>query len=135
MRPGSLARPGTARPDPPSSRRRSPLPGCPRTPDGVLARLGLTIAVGGVGTAIWFTSKVLVPRLITPAVLKRAGRAAPTSPRGSGLWVRLPAFLQPTGQRELAALKELIDEEPAEFFGIAAASVDGLFARRPSAGS
>jgi hypothetical protein len=93
----------------------------------VLAGLGLAIALGGVGTAIWFTSKVLVPRLITPAVLKKA---APAPSRGSGPRVRLPAFLQPTGQRELAALKDLIDEEPAEFFGIAAASVDGLFARQ-----
>jgi hypothetical protein len=96
----------------------------------VLAGLGLAIALGGVGTAIWFTSKVLVPRLITPAVLKEAGRPEPTPPRGSVLRVRLPAFLQPTGQRELAALKELIDAEPAEFFGIAATSVDGLFARQ-----
>lgn len=95
-----------------------------------LAGLGLAIALGGVGTAIWFTSKVLVPRLMTPAVLKKAGRAGSARPRGSGLRVRLPAFLQPTGQCELAALKELIDEEPAEFFGIAAASVDGLFARQ-----
>jgi hypothetical protein len=95
-----------------------------------LAGLGLAIALSGVGTAIWFTSKVLVPRLITPAVLKKAGRAGSAPPRGSGLRARLPAFLPPTGQRELAALKELIDAEPAEFFGVAAASVDGLFARQ-----
>jgi hypothetical protein len=96
----------------------------------VLAGLGLAIAIGGVGTAIWFTSKVLVPRLMTPAVLKEAGRPESAPSRGSVLRVRLPAILQPTGQRELATLKELIDAEPAEFFGIAAASVDGLFARQ-----
>jgi hypothetical protein len=38
----------------------------------VLAGLGLAIALGGAGMAIWFTSKVLVPRLMTPAVLKKA---------------------------------------------------------------
>jgi hypothetical protein len=46
------------------------------------------------------------------------------------LRVRLPAILQPTRQRELVALKELVNAEPAEFFGIAAASVDALFARQ-----
>jgi hypothetical protein len=101
----------------------------------VLAGLGLVIALGGVGTAIWFTSKVLVPRLMTPAVLQNAGRpqAAPprrSVPRRSVLRVRLPAILQPTRQRELVALKELVNAEPAEFFGIAAASVDALFARQ-----
>jgi len=101
----------------------------------VLAGLGLVIALGGVGTAIWFTSKVLVPRLMTPAVLQNAGRPQTAPPRRSVLRrsvprVRLPAILQPTRQRELVALKELVNAEPAEFFGIAAASVDGLFARQ-----
>ena len=106
----------------------------------VLAGLGLVIALGGVGTAIWFTSKVLVPRLMTPAVLQNAGRPQAAPPRRSVprrsvlrrsvLRVRLPAILQPTRQRELVALKELVNAEPAEFFGIAAASVDGLFARQ-----
>jgi hypothetical protein len=72
----------------------------------VLAGLGLTVALGGVGISIWFTTKVLVPRLMTPAVLRSAGRP------------------------ELAMLKELINAEPAEFFDIAATSVDGLFARQ-----
>ncbi len=44
--------------------------------------------------------------------------------------MRLPAILKPTRQRELAKLKELIDAEPAEFFGVAATSVDGLFDRQ-----
>jgi hypothetical protein len=101
----------------------------------VLAGLGLVIALGGVGTAIWFTSKVLVPRLMTPAVLQNAGRPQTAPPRRSVLRrsvprVRLPAILQPSRQRELVALKELVNAEPAEFFGIAAASVDGLFARQ-----
>jgi hypothetical protein len=72
----------------------------------VLAGLGLAIALSGVGIAIWFTSRVLVPRLMTPAVLKNARRP------------------------ELAMLKKLIDAEPTEFFDIAATSVDGLFARQ-----
>lgn len=96
----------------------------------VLAGLGLVIALGGVGTAIWFTSKVLVPRLMTPAVLSNAGRPQAAPPRRSVLRVRLSAILQASRQRELVALKELVNAEPAEFFGIAAASVDGLFARQ-----
>jgi hypothetical protein len=95
----------------------------------ILAGLGLAIALGGVGVAIWFTSQVLVPHLMTPAVLKQAGQPAPAPPRGR-MPVRLPGFLGPTGHRELARLRELVDAEPAEFFGVAAPSVDGLFARQ-----
>jgi hypothetical protein len=36
----------------------------------VLAGLGLVIALGEVGLAIWFASQVLVPRLTTPATLR-----------------------------------------------------------------
>ena len=67
----------------------------------ILAGLGLVIALGGVGAAIWFTSQVLVPRLTTPATIR-------TSP-------------------DLAGLRMQVTQEPAEFFGVAAATVDGLF--------
>jgi hypothetical protein len=56
-----------------------------------LSVLGLVLAVGGVGLAIWFTSEVLVPRLMTPATFRAA--------------------------RELADLREIINAEPGEFFG------------------
>jgi len=42
---------------------------------------------------------------------EEARRPEPPSPRGSVLRVRVPAIFQPTGQRELATLKELIDAE------------------------
>lgn len=64
--------------------------------DIFLAVLGLVLAVGGVGVAIWLTSEVLVPRLMTPATF----RTAP----------------------ELADLREIINAEPGEFFGGVAAS-------------
>lgn len=70
----------------------------------VIAVLGLVIAIGGVGVAIWFTSDVLVPRLTTPATLQRA--------------------------KELEDLRQLIKAEPAEFFGVAASSLDELFQRQ-----
>jgi hypothetical protein len=70
----------------------------------VLAWLGLVIALGGVGVAIWFTSQVLVPRLTTPGLVA-------TSP-------------------VLAGLREQIAAEPAEFMGFSAISVDGLFRRQ-----
>jgi hypothetical protein len=67
---------------------------------------------------------------MTPAVLQNAGRPQSVPPRRSALRVRLPAIMQPTRHRELVALRELVNAEPAEFFGVAAASVDGLFARQ-----
>jgi hypothetical protein len=69
-----------------------------------LAVLGLVIAIGGVGMAIWFTSEVLVPRLTTPATLQQ--------------------------ENELGDLRARIRAEPAEFFGVAASSLDELFKRQ-----
>ena len=37
-----------------------------------LAWLGLVVALGGVGVAIWYTSQVLVPRLTTPNTMRKA---------------------------------------------------------------
>jgi hypothetical protein len=62
--------------------------------------LGLAVALAGIGLAIWSTTKVLAPRLTTPGTF------------------RLP---------ELDGLRERIEAEPAEFMGIAATTVDGLF--------
>jgi len=70
------------------------------TGQAFLAGLGLVIALSGVGLAIWSTSRVLAPRLTTPATFR--------SP-------------------ELAGLVERIQSEPAEFFGLMATTVDGLF--------
>jgi hypothetical protein len=71
-----------------------------------LAFLGLVIALGGVALAIWHATQVLMPRLTTSRTLRES-----------------PA---------LADLREQIAREPAEFFGLAAASLDGLFARQNS---
>lgn len=69
----------------------------------IVAGLGLIVTLNGVGLAIWYTSRVLVPRLVTPA-----------------------AFL---ASAVLAPLREQIDREPAEFMGAAAMTVAGLFDR------
>ena len=69
------------------------------TAHALLAGAGLVVALGGVGLAIWFTSKVLSPRLTTPETL------------------RSPA---------LAGLRRVIEAEPAQFFGVAATKVDAL---------
>jgi hypothetical protein len=64
-----------------------------------LAVLGLVLAVGGVGVAIWFTSEVLVPRLMTPATFRSA--------------------------RELQDLRKIMNAEPGEFFaGVVASRPD-----------
>jgi hypothetical protein len=72
--------------------------------DTVRALLGLVIALAGVGVAIWFTSQVLVPRLATSHMLQ-------TDPR-------------------LAGLLKRVDDEPAQFMGVAATSVEDLFAQQ-----
>jgi hypothetical protein len=65
----------------------------------LLAGAGLAVALGGVGLAIWFTSKVLSPRLTTPETLRSPG---------------------------LAGLRRVIEAEPAQFLGVAATKVDAL---------
>jgi hypothetical protein len=69
-----------------------------------LAVVGLVLALSGVGVAIWYTSDVLMPRLTTPAIFRSL--------------------------RELDGLRGAIDREPAEFFGVAATTVEGLFVRQ-----
>jgi hypothetical protein len=65
----------------------------------LLAGAGLAVALGGVGLAIWFTSKVLSPRLTTPQTLRSPG---------------------------LAGLRQVIEAEPAQFLGVVATKVDAL---------
>lgn len=69
------------------------------TGHALLAGVGLTVALVGVGLAIWFTSKVLSPRLTTPQTL------------------RSPA---------LAGLRQVIEAKPAQFLGVTATKVDTL---------
>jgi len=69
-----------------------------------LAVAGLAIAIGGVAVAIWFTGEVLVPRLTTTATIE--------------------------SDKELADLRQLINGQSAEFFGVAATSVEELFRRQ-----
>lgn len=66
----------------------------------LLAGLGLVLALAGVGLAIWSTSKVLAPRLTTRKTVM---------------------------SRELASLRQDIEAEPEQFFGVAATSVAGIF--------
>lgn len=71
----------------------------------LLAGAGLVLALLGVGLAIWSTSRVLTPRLMTPEEL------------------RSPA---------LKSLRETIEKEPAQFFGVAGSTVTGLLLHRPA---
>ncbi len=66
----------------------------------LLAGLGLVLALAGVGIAIWSTSKVLAPRLTTRKTVMSPG---------------------------LASLRQDIEAEPEQFFGLTATSVTGLF--------
>ena len=65
----------------------------------LIAGAGLATSLGGVVLAIWFTGKVLSPRLTTPATLRSPG---------------------------LAGLRRVIEAEPAQFFGVVATKVDAL---------
>jgi hypothetical protein len=69
------------------------------TGHALVAGAGLAVALGGVGLAIWFTSKVLTPRLTTPETLR--------SP-------------------SLAGLRQVIETQPAQFFGVVATRVNVL---------
>jgi len=65
----------------------------------LIAGAGLATSLGGVVLAIWFTGKVLSPRLTTPETLRSPG---------------------------LAGLRRVIEAEPAQFFGVVATKVDAL---------
>ena len=65
----------------------------------LIAGVGLAVALGGVGLAIWFTGKVLSPRITTPETLRSPG---------------------------LAGLRRVIEAEPGQFFGVVATKVDAL---------
>lgn len=82
--------------------------------DSVLAGAGLVCALAGVGLAIWFTSRVLMPRLTTPAVFTE---------QETSLLTRRKSV-------RLAKLTSQIDREPAYFFGELATSLSDLLARR-----
>ena len=71
----------------------------------VVAGVGLIVALAGVVLAIWFTSKVLTPRLTTPG-----------------------AFIARKTKADLASLTASIDEEPSYFFGVVADNVSDLLA-------
>jgi len=91
--------------------------------DSVLAGVGLVCALGGVGLAIWFTSKVLTPRLTTPASF--------TQERTSLVFTKEKApYVTTKTAPELAALVGLIDNQPTYFFGELATSVSDLLGRR-----
>lgn len=69
----------------------------------LIAGAALVVALAGVGLAIWQTSRVLVPPVTTPATLR---------------------------QDSTKELREIIDESPADFFGLAATSVEDLLRHR-----
>ncbi len=64
-----------------------------------LAGGGLALALLGVGVAIWFTGKVLSPRLTTTETVRSSA---------------------------LDGLRRMLEAQPAQFFGVVATSVDAL---------
>jgi hypothetical protein len=82
--------------------------------DSVVAGAGLVCALAGIGLAIWFTSRVLMPRLTTPAVFTE---------QQTSLFTRKASL-------KLAALTDQVDKDPTYFFGELATSVSDLLARR-----
>jgi hypothetical protein len=75
------------------------------TGHAVVAGAGLACALAGVMLAIWFTTRVLLPRLTTPAVFT-------------------------TEKKALAGLTAQVDRDRSYFFGELAASTGDLLARR-----
>jgi len=75
------------------------------TRHALLAGGGLVLTLLGVGLAIWSTSRVLAPRLMTPEALRSSA---------------------------LKGLREMIENEPAQFFGVAGSTVTGLLLHRPA---
>lgn len=69
----------------------------------LIAGAALVVALTGVGLAIWQTSRVLVPPVTTPATLR---------------------------QDSTKGLREIIDATPADFFGLAATSVEDVLRHR-----
>ena len=69
----------------------------------LIAGAALVVALTGVGLAIWQTGRVLVPPVTTPATLR---------------------------QNSTKELRETIDAAPADFFGLAATSVEDLLRHR-----
>jgi hypothetical protein len=93
----------------------------------VVAGLGLLIALAGIGVAIWYTSAVLMPRLVTPATLVAVewekGRVARWE---SALMVRLRI----PERHPLDELRTQVNGSPEHFFGVLARDVDGLLRYR-----
>jgi hypothetical protein len=89
-----------------------------------LAAVGLVIALGGVGLAIWRTSKVLSPRLTTPAQLPDP--AAQVPPPAGGRWATVSGLFRVDQDAVLTKLVKQVNDEPDYFLGILAASVADL---------
>jgi hypothetical protein len=90
--------------------------------NAVVAGIGLACALVGVMLAIWFTSRVLMPRLTTPAVFTKEERSLSVT--------RKAPFFGWKKSVKLAGLTSSIDGDPSYFLGELATSVNGLLARR-----
>lgn len=89
----------------------------------VVAGIGLLIALCGIGIAIWYTTDVLMPRLVTPATLLAD---QPEKPRVLAIAARL-------GIRERHPLDDLraqISQSPEQVFGVLARDIPGLLRYR-----
>jgi hypothetical protein len=90
--------------------------------NAVVAGIGLACALAGVMLSIWFTTKVLAPRLTTPAVFQELRTTR-------SLTIR-PWFVNQKTSVRLARLTTEIDQNATYFFGELATSVDDLLTRR-----
>lgn len=89
----------------------------------VLAAVGLVVALGGVGLAIWRTSQVLSPRLMTPAQLPDPAAQAPPA-GGRRVW--MPGWFRVDQDAVLSTFVQQVDDEPDYFLGVLAGSVADL---------
>jgi hypothetical protein len=89
-----------------------------------LAAVGLVVALGGVGLAIWRTSKVLSPQLTTPAQLPTPPAQGP--PAAGGRRATVSGLFRVDQNAELTKLVRQINDEPDYFLGVLAVSVADL---------
>ncbi len=96
----------------------------------IVAGLGLLIALAGIGVAVWYTSDVLMPRLVTPAVLVAQ---EPEKTRTARLTSAIMARLAIQERHPLDELRAEIKKSPEQFFGVLARDINGLLRYRAMA--
>jgi hypothetical protein len=94
----------------------------------VIAGAGLLLALAGIGAAIWYTTDVLSPRLVTPSTL--LGRKPTPKVAAPPRWQAVLARLTIARRDPLAELRARVTESPELFFGVLARDIAGLLRHR-----